>query len=529
MDILYIAIAAAIIAFVLAVALGANDAGNNLGTSVGSGCLSVKQAVILGAIFEFAGAVALGAPLVITLREEIINPEEYHEDYLELAFGFTCAMIGSFILLTGATIFKLPVSSAHSLTGGIVGFALVSQADSIKVMKLVSIIASWIISPILGAIGGFLLYGLIVKTVSASKKPVRNALVSMPIWYGITVGIMSVFLILKGAKGLGYTLDLAYVGVGAIAIAVFTTLVVRFTLVPKYRRQFESEDASPTSEEATLNDGGAQLREIQPESVTESPEPEEETVKAEEVEIEEKNEPKQSETTTKDKDEEIAEEKSEEKGEKIEGKAEEEKTDEEEKKITPKPKTPVNTLSIEIPQTEEERKLKQSERVFIPLLVLTAICLCFAHGAGNNGNCIGPFDSVMVIRDTDTLETGEDGPDPELWILAYGGFGIAVGLILFGKAVMETIGTRIVQITFSKGFAAQLSSTIVVLVAAFLGIPTSTTHVACSAVVGVGLVRDSKSMNTAILKRIGLSWVTTLPSAAIVSMVTFLVLRPLVL
>ncbi|MCU7862957.1 MAG: inorganic phosphate transporter, partial [Candidatus Thiodiazotropha sp. (ex Lucinoma borealis)] len=138
--------------------IGANDVANAMGTSVGSGAISVKQAIIIAAIFEFAGAFIAGGSVTKTIRKGIIDPSSITGNPELLIYGMLSALLASAIWLMFASTRGWPVSTTHSIIGAIVGFAVVGiGVDAVNWGKIASIVASWIVSPLVGGVIALLL------------------------------------------------------------------------------------------------------------------------------------------------------------------------------------------------------------------------------------------------------------------------------------------------------------------------------------------------------------------------------------
>jgi PiT family inorganic phosphate transporter len=167
---------------------------------------------------------------------------------------------------------------------------------------------------------------------------------------------------------------------------------------------------------------------------------------------------------------------------------------------------------------DENGRFRRVERVFVVLQILTACAVAFAHGSNDVANAIGPLAAVVhVAREMDV--TGKSPVEP--WMLAVGGVGIVIGLATWGYRVMETVGKKITELTPSRGFAAELGAATTIVVASRLGIPVSTTHVLVGSVLGVGLARGIGVLDLRVVGRILVSWVVTLPIAAILSVFFF--------
>jgi len=151
------------------------------------------------------------------------------------------------------------------------------------------------------------------------------------------------------------------------------------------------------------------------------------------------------------------------------------------------------------------------ERVFAPLCVFTACSMAFAHGSNDVANGVGPLAAVVSI-----VQSGEVGQSSALplWILIVGGAGIVVGLGTMGYRVMKTIGTKITELTPSRGFCAEIAAATTVVVASRLGLPVSTTHIIVGAVLGVGLARGIAAIDLRVVAGIITSWLVTLPIGA---------------
>ena len=167
-------------------------------------------------------------------------------------------------------------------------------------------------------------------------------------------------------------------------------------------------------------------------------------------------------------------------------------------------------------------QLEQVERVFAPLVVLTSCTIAFAHGANDVANAIGPLAAVLDIVREGTVKMKVQVP---FGVLALGGFGIVLGLSTFGYRVMRTVGTKITQLTPSRGVAADVAACTTVLVCTRLGLPVSTTHTLVGAILGIGLARGLAAVNRRVTRNIFGSWLITVPAAGVLAVVFFLLGR----
>jgi PiT family inorganic phosphate transporter len=163
------------------------------------------------------------------------------------------------------------------------------------------------------------------------------------------------------------------------------------------------------------------------------------------------------------------------------------------------------------------------EKVFAVLMIVTACAMAFAHGSNDVANAIGPLAAVVSIVDNGGQIAAKSAI--AWWILPLGGFGIVLGLAIFGHKVIATIGTGITHLTPSRGFAAELAAACTVVIASGAGLPISTTQTLVGAVLGVGMARGIAAINLGVVRNIVVSWVITLPVGAGLSIVFFWMMK----
>jgi PiT family inorganic phosphate transporter len=156
------------------------------------------------------------------------------------------------------------------------------------------------------------------------------------------------------------------------------------------------------------------------------------------------------------------------------------------------------------------------------LVVITSCSVAFAHGANDVANAMGPVAAVLEILRTGAVEMRVQVP---FWILAMGGCGIVLGLSTFGYRVMATIGTKITQLTPSRGVAADIATTVTVLGSSLLKLPVSTTHTIVGAIIGVGMARGLGAINRRVTRDIFGSWLITVPVSGVLTAGLFLLAR----
>ena len=217
---------AAVVGFIMAYGIGANDVANAMGTSVGSKALTIKQAIIIAMIFEFAGAYLAGGEVTSTIRKGIIDSSAFVAIPESLVIGMISALLAAGVWLLVASYLGWPVSTTHSIIGAIVGFALVAVgSEAIQWGKVAGIVGSWIVTP---AISGFIAYLIFMsaqKLIFDTDSPLNNAKRFVPMYMGFAAFVMALVTIKKGLKHIGLDLGTA-MGYGiAIGVAVLVALL----------------------------------------------------------------------------------------------------------------------------------------------------------------------------------------------------------------------------------------------------------------------------------------------------------------
>ncbi|HED53645.1 MAG TPA: inorganic phosphate transporter [Phycisphaerales bacterium] len=183
--------------------IGANDVANAMGTSVGSGAISVRQAIVIAAIFEFLGAFLAGGHVTSTIRKGIINPTLVMDDPSILVLGMLASLLAAALWLLIASTRGWPVSTTHSIVGAIVGFAIAGiGVDSVHWEKIGQIITSWVVSPVLGGALSFVLMISIRRLILNTDAPFERAKKWSPIYVFLAGFVISLVTIFKGLKHL---------------------------------------------------------------------------------------------------------------------------------------------------------------------------------------------------------------------------------------------------------------------------------------------------------------------------------------
>ncbi len=206
--------------------VGANDVANAMGTSVGSKALTFKQAVLVAAIFEFAGALLVGAHVTETIKSGIIVPTELSSDLRPIMLGMMAALLAAGLWLHLASAFGWPVSTTHSIVGAIAGFGLIGGGfHAIVWSKMIKIIASWLISPVLGAVIAAAMFIFIDRRIINAKKPSDSLTSISPYLIFLVILILVLSFVYKGLKNLHLDLPLPQALLLSSVVAGFAAII----------------------------------------------------------------------------------------------------------------------------------------------------------------------------------------------------------------------------------------------------------------------------------------------------------------
>ena len=392
--------------------IGANDVANVMGTSVGSGAITVRTAIIIAAVFEFAGAALAGGHVTQTIRKGIIDPAPITQNPEILVFGMLAALLAAAVWLMVASMRGWPVSTTHSIVGAVVGFAIAAIGiEAVNWGKISQIVASWVVSPLLGGAISFVLMLSIRKLILNTANPFASAKRWGPIYVFLVGFIISLVTIFKGLKHLKIELSvpMSFLVAAAFGVAI---AFIGYLLIQRI------------------------------------------------------------------------------------------KIDEE---------------------ADKDFHYASVEKVFVPMMLFTACGMAFAHGSNDVANGVGPMAAVVGL----VQSGGEVAQKSELpiWILVIGGVGIVVGLATFGYRVMRTIGSKITELTPTRGFCATMAAATTVVLASRTGMPVSTTHIAVGGVIGVGMARGIGALDLRVIGGIIMSWIITLPIGGVLAALFYFTLR----
>ncbi len=428
-----IVVAAAVFGAYMALNIGANDVANNMGPAVGANALSMGGAIAIAVVFESAGALIAGADVVSTVATGIVAPDTLATPIMFI-WAMMAALLASALWVNLATWIGAPVSTTHAVVGGVVGAGIVAAGfGAVNWSQMAAIAASWVISPVMGAIiaAGFL--WLIKARIVYRADKIAAARVWVPIFVGLMAGTFATYLIMKGLKQL---IDVS------IEVALLFGLVVGIgswlILIPVIRRQ---------------------------------------------------------------------------------------------------------SYGL-------ENRNKSLKALFSIPLVVSAALLSFAHGANDVANAVGPLAAIVQTSQTGALNDGVEIP---LWVMLIGACGISFGLCLFGPKLIRMVGNQITKLNPMRAYCVSLSAAITVILASWLGLPVSSTHIAIGAIFGVGFFREwdterrlkkarqnlqlesipvEERRRRKLVRRshaltIAAAWVVTVPAAAILSAILFALLNQL--
>lgn len=237
-------ILACVFGLFMAWGVGANDVANAMGTSVGSKVLTIKTALIVAMVFEFAGAYLAGGEVTNTIRDGIVDPAAFNDQPMDLALGMLSALLAAGFWLLFATSRGWPVSTTHSIVGAIIGFAVVSVGpDAVQWAKAGTIASSWVISPLIAAVISYFLFRSAQRLILDTNDPFANAKKYVPVYMFFVGFILSMVTMTKGLKHVGLPLSsteavLLSVGIGCVVMALGMVLLRRIEPDPEADREF---------------------------------------------------------------------------------------------------------------------------------------------------------------------------------------------------------------------------------------------------------------------------------------------------
>lgn len=391
--------------------VGANDLANVMSTTMGSKAITVRQAMIIAIVFEFAGAFLGGSGVTETMRDGIINTSQLANEPKIMIEGMLAVLIACTIWMNLASFLGVPVSITNALVGSMVGFgALVLGPESVHWEQVLHIAIGWITSPFIAGVTAYVLFFSIQQSIFIRSDPLAKAKQFMPFYLFLIGSVLSFITVFKGLNHFNIRLnlfqDILVTLASAIAITVIGLLFIR--RIP------------------------------------------------------------------------------------------------------------------ELSKIHRRTRFIQVEKYFAVLMALTACAMVFAHGSNDVALTVGPLTIIhSLIMQPSTFEPG----NYPAWIILLGCTGVILGFLMYGRKVIETVGSSITALTPSRAFAATLAAATTVVVANTTGIPVSATQTLVGSVLGVGLARGIGALNLIVIRNIFMSWILTLPAASLMTILFYKLLH----
>lgn len=464
--------------------IGGNDVANSFGTSVGAGTLTMKQALVVAAIFEVSGAVLAGGEVTDTVKSGIVDLDAIDLDPLHFAFIMMASLLGAAIWLLIATRMGWPVSTTHSIIGGIVGAALtlgitqdLGSVDMVKWSEIGRIAASWVLSPVLGGVTAWVIYGAIKRHILSYNEVADEQIQALKEErIRLHKEFKESFEQLSEHEQLAYTItmtrDAALMAEEHYDADELESDYYRSLHAINQRRKELNTHRALENWVPLLAALGAAL--ISAMMLFKG--------------LKNLNFHLSSLGTY---------------------------------LIMGMIAAAVWMAVFIFTRTLKNRELPRATFIlFSWMQVFTASAFAFSHGSNDIANAIGPFSAVLDVLRTQEINSKAAVPTAAMVCC---GVALIAGLWFIGRFVIQTVGSGLTKMHPASGFAAELSAAAVVMGASLLGLPVSSTHILIGAVLGVGVV--NKSANWGLMKPIGLAWVITLPAAALVSAISVVVLN----
>lgn len=394
--------------------VGANDLANVMSTTMGSKAVTVRQAMLIAIIFEFAGAFLGGEGVTETMRDGIINTSQLSNEPLILIEGMLCVLFACTIWMNLASYLGVPVSITNALVGSMVGFGtIVLGSDAIHWNQVARIAIGWVSSPLISGITAYALFISIQQTIFVKSNPLTKAKLYIPIYLFLIGFILSFITVFKGLNHFDIHLNLKQDLAVTLATSIIITILgmIFIKRIPEYHK------------------------------------------------------------------------------------------------------------------IRRRERFIQVEKYFAVLMAMTACAMAFAHGSNDVALAVGPLSIVhSLVMHSNQIFDADNYPS---WIILLGCVGVVTGFLMYGRKVIETVGSSITALTPSRAFAATLSAATTVVVATSTGIPVSATQTLVGAVLGVGLARGIGALNLIVIRNIFMSWVLTLPAASMLTILSYKLLHAL--
>lgn len=467
--------------------IGGNDVANSFGTSVGAKTLTMKQALLVAAIFEVSGAVLAGGEVIKTVRSGIVDLQGVSVMPIDFVIIMMSSLFGAAVWLLIATKSGLPVSTTHSIIGAIVGASLTlgfmtgqGTLEMVQWSGIRDIAVSWVLSPLLGGLVAYFLFGSIqrhillynekaearlrelnaerirerdkqrtefsrlteLQQVAYTNKLVRDSELAKISDIDPSELESDYYRALKKIdKQVDEVSSHRALTIGVPLVGAVGALVISAMLLVKGLGNLDLEFSSVSVALVLIMVGSVVWL----------------------------------------------------------------------------------ALSMFANSLRGKQLSKATFTLFSWMQVFTASAFAFSHGSNDIANAVGPFAAILDVLRTGRINDKAMVPAPVMFAF---GIALVAGLWFIGRAVIRTVGEGLTKIHPASGFAAELSAATVVMLASVMGWPVSSTHILIGAVLGVGLV--NKAANWRLMRPIFLAWMITLPVAAALGAVGLLALRQLI-
>ena len=209
--------------------IGANDVANAMGTSVGSKALTFKQAIMIAAVAEFVGAFFVGGHVSDTIRKGMLDPTVFEAVPYHLVYGMISALIAAALWLHISSYLGWPVSTTHSIVGGVVGFGVIAGGmDVINWGKVGQVVLSWVVSPVMGGVVAFVVFTFISKTVFSKRTPLIYAKNLLPYMVFFVFVILTNAMVYKGLKNLRLDLSFVHALIISLIVGILAFIVTKY-------------------------------------------------------------------------------------------------------------------------------------------------------------------------------------------------------------------------------------------------------------------------------------------------------------
>ncbi len=386
--------------------IGANDLANVMSTTMGSESLSLRRAIGIALIFEFAGALFGGTQVTETIRSGLLDVHLLQFEPHLIIYGMLATLLAGTTWMLIASFVGMPVSVTNAIVGALVGFTVaVFGVYAVHWRKVGLIALSWILSPAIAGAISYTLIRSIQRLVLEMAQPMIYVLRYFPVYLFLVGLVLANMIVVKGLYH--FSIDVSH----ALNIKIGMMVSLLLTLIGYlYAKRIH------VPSEASLRE-----------------------------------------------------------------------------------------------------QFQYVEHLFSLLVIMTTCAMVFAHGSNDVAIAVGPIAAVFSVTQGHITQ---QNPLP-IWVIAFATSGVILGLVMYGRKVITTVGSRITTLTPSRAFAATLAASVTVIISTGTGIPVSATQTLVGAVLGVGLARGIGALNMTVIRNIFMSWVVTIPVASTLAILYF--------